>query len=143
MLSARPPIDRRALLARLARGSEAPLTTVVTSSRRLAHALMRAFTAQRVAQGALAWETPDILPFAAWVERFWDDALYSDLGGALPLLLAPAQEQLLWEECIRGGPRESLLSVGAAAEQAMGVDETWTYTYVRAVTQAMPRSASP
>lgn len=117
MPSASPPLDRRELFARLA-GSPGSLCTVVTSSRRLAQALARDFDGERMAAGAAAWETPDVIPFGAWVERFWDDALYSDLGASLPLLLEASQELSVWEDCLRAAQREGLLSPAAAAAQA-------------------------
>src|SRR6266480_1158058 len=87
------------LFQRLAEGHAARIT-VVTPNRRLAQALTAAFDAFQVAKGLTVWEAPDILPFGAFVERLWEDALYSELGDKLPLLLTPAQEQLLWQEVI-------------------------------------------
>src|SRR4029078_1079075 len=55
-------------------------------------------------QGLGQWEAPDILPFGAFVERLWEDSLYSPMGerrgSELPLLLTPAQEQHLWERIL-------------------------------------------
>src|SRR6266480_2546198 len=87
------------LFQRLAEGHAARIT-VVTPNRRLAQALTAAFDAFQVAKGLTVWEAPDILPFGAFVERLWEDALYSELGDKLPLLLTPAQERLLWQEVI-------------------------------------------
>jgi hypothetical protein len=64
-------------------------------------------------------EAPDILPFGAFVERLWEDALYSDLGGSLPLLLTEAQEQHLWEGILE---KSGLLIVPRAAAQCR---EAW------------------
>ena len=82
----------RDLFSRLAEGHAAGIT-VVTPNRRLAQELQRSFDALQIAKGLTSWEAPDILPFGAFVERLWEDALYSDLGEKLPLLLTPAQEQ--------------------------------------------------
>ncbi len=87
------------LFQRLAEGHAARIT-VVTPNRRLAQALTGEFDAFQIGKGLTVWEAPDILPFGAFVERLWEDALYSELGDKLPLLLTPAQEQLLWQEVI-------------------------------------------
>jgi probable DNA repair protein len=65
------------------------------------------------------WEAADILPFDAWVQRLWEDALYSEAGGTLPLLLTPAQEQAIWEGILQDA---QLLSVAQAARQCR---EAW------------------
>lgn len=137
MLSALPRIDRTALFGRLSRSPEKPLC-VVTSSRRLAQALRRDYDAFQAASGRTAWETADILSFGAWVERFWDDALYSDLGGDLPLLLSASQEGVLWEECIRASPRDVLLSLPAAASRAA---EAWDLVQEWRLAARLPATA--
>jgi len=75
--------------------------TVLTPNQRLAQALAREFDAAQVARGRSAWESADILPYAAFVGRCYEDALYSEIGSALPILLTPAQEHALWEDIIR------------------------------------------
>jgi probable DNA repair protein len=121
-------ISRAELFSRLAAGHAARVT-VVTPNRRLAQALHAGFAAERQSAGALAWETPDILPLAAFVARLWDDVLHSDLAPRLPALASPAQEQALWEEAIGGSKLGgSLLAVPAAAAQcsaAWGVVHGW------------------
>ena len=67
------------LFARLAEGHAARVT-VVTPNKRLSQALMAEFDEVQIAKGLTVWEAPDILPFGAFVERLWEDALYSDLG---------------------------------------------------------------
>ncbi|HET9578608.1 MAG TPA: PD-(D/E)XK nuclease family protein [Usitatibacter sp.] len=130
-------MDRGTLLARLAGGGEIPLT-VVTSSRRLAQALARGFDAAQAGAGAPAWATADILPFGAWIERFWQDALYSDVGGGLPLLLGAAAEQAVWEDCIHASHRDVLLSIPAAATEAM---EAWSLAHEWALAPRLSAAA--
>ena len=86
--------------------------TIVTPNKRLAQALMADFDLHQINRQLTVWEAPDILPFGAFVERLWEDALYSDLGEKLPLLLTPAQEQHLWEQIV--GHSNFLLKEGAA-----------------------------
>jgi probable DNA repair protein len=105
------PISKADLFARLAEG-QAARTTVVTPNRRLSQALMADFDAWQAAKGLAAWEAPDILPFDAYVQRLWEEALYSE--HELPLLLTPSQEQAIWEDVVRGA---NLLSVSETAAQ--------------------------
>ena len=106
------------LFARLAQGHAAGIT-VVTPNQRLAHALMLEFDDFQAGNGSSSWDAPDILPFGAFVERLWEDALYSDLGEKLPLLLTGAQEQHLWERILADS---GLLIVPQAATQCR---EAW------------------
>jgi ATP-dependent helicase/nuclease subunit B len=109
------PVSKSELFARLAEGHAARIT-VVTPNRRLAQELAREFDAGRIAAGKSVWETADILPLSAFVERLYEDALYSDLAAELPLLLTPAQEQAMWEAQIRASAwGEALLAVPQAA----------------------------
>src|SRR6185503_7016771 len=110
------------LFARLEQGHAAQVT-VVTPNKRLAQALMADFDLFQIDKQLTVWEAPDILPFGAFVERLWEDALYSDLGEKLPLLLTPAQEQHVWEEIIRGsGAGKDFLLKEPAAQQCR---EAW------------------
>lgn len=109
------PLRKTELLARLAAGHAARVS-VVTPNRRLAQELSREFDAIQMAQGLKVWEAADILPFSAFVERLYEDALYSDLEAKLPLLLTAAQQQALWEFAIRASKwGEALLAVPQAA----------------------------
>ncbi len=109
------PVRKADLLARLAAG-QATRVCVVTPNRRLAQELSREFDAGQSAKNLKVWETADILPFTAFVERLYEDALYSDLAAQLPLLLTTAQEQALWESTIRTSKwGEALLAVPQAA----------------------------
>ena len=110
------------LFERLAEGHAAGIT-VVTPNARLARALTRSFDDFQIARGLASWEAADILPFGAFVERLWEDALYGPVGEAsgerFPLLLTPAQEQHLWEAILA---ESGLLAVTQAAAQCR---EAW------------------
>ncbi len=106
-------LTKAELFARLEQGHAAQVT-VVTPNRRLAQSLMADFDAFQTEKNLTVWEAPDILPFGAFVERLWEDALYSDLGESLPLLLTPAQEQHLWQEILK--ELDFLLKDGAAQQ---------------------------
>src|SRR5690349_2883310 len=75
--------------------------TVVTPNRRLAQAVRARFDALQAQRGATAWESADILPFDAWLERLWDGLLYTAGPAGLPLLMSAHQEDALWDEALR------------------------------------------
>src|SRR5689334_12080237 len=93
------------LFARLAEGHAAGIT-VVTPNARLARELTAGFDEFQIGRNLASWEAADILPFSAFVERLWEDALYGPVGEtrgeSFPLLLTPAQEQHLWETILAG-----------------------------------------
>ena len=126
-VSRRPgSIAHEALLARLARGHGERLA-VITPSLRLAQALESDVDARQVAAGVAHWEAPDIFAFPLFVRRCYEEALYGPAGSGMPMLLAEAAAQLLWEESIRGSRwRDSLLSIPATAALAM---EAWSLAH--------------
>ncbi len=112
------PIPKKELLARLAGGLSAGIT-VVTPNIRLAQALAREFDDAQAAAGYESWETADILPLTALLQRLYEDALYSDLAPQVPLLLSQAQQAALWEGVIRASDAgEVLLAVPETAALA-------------------------
>jgi probable DNA repair protein len=112
------------LFARLAEGLVG-CVTVVTPNRRVAMALVREFDAAQAAHGRSAWESADILHYAAFVERCYEDALYSDAAPGLPVLLTPAQELALWEDIIRRSDAgDALLALPETATLAAGAWKT-------------------
>jgi probable DNA repair protein len=122
MSAALPELARDDLFARLAAGHAAQIT-VITPNRRLAQALGAEFDRGQLAASRAAWETADVLPYTAFVERLYDDALYSELASGLPLLLTPEQEQGLWEERVSGSASGAALL--AAAETAALARDAW------------------
>jgi ATP-dependent helicase/nuclease subunit B len=94
-----PFIASSELFGKLAEGAASGIT-VVTPNARLTGALLAEFDARQVASGLSVWQTPDILPFDAFVRRFWEDALHAEGEASVPLLLTSEQEQVLWEEVI-------------------------------------------
>src|SRR6266849_8414376 len=95
--AALPILRKSELFERLAEGRSAAVT-VVTPNKRLSHALMLEFDAFQIGKGLPVWEAPDILPFGAFVQRFYEDGLTADLSAALPMLLTPSQEEEVWKQ---------------------------------------------
>lgn len=75
-------------------------TTVVTPNRRLALALKNQFDHFQVTQKLSVWESADILPFSAFIERVYEGALYSASNRQYPVLLTATQVRALWESII-------------------------------------------
>ena len=98
--------------------------TVVTPNLRLAQELTREFDLFQLGRGLEVWNAPDILPFSAFVARAYEEAVYSEGGAALPLLLAPAEEQALWEDIL--GRSEESVRLLALAQAAAAARDAWT-----------------
>lgn len=107
---------------RLAIGLSAK-TTVVTPNRRLALALKNQFDHFQVTQKLSAWESADILPFSAFIERVYEGALYSASQTRFPALLTATQVRALWESIIAdSGVGKVLLAIPQTAKFA---HEAW------------------
>ena len=121
-------LSKAQLFSHLAQGLAGGVT-VVTPNQRLAQALAREFDADQSKKGQLAWESADILPYAAFVARCYEDALYSELAPDLPVPLTPAQELWLWEDIIRrsdaGGALLALPETAALAADAWKTAHAW------------------
>ena len=103
--------------------------TVVTVNKRLAGAARQTFEHAAMEGGLEAWPTPDVLPWATWVLRLWEEAVVS---GALPapeLLLTPQQEQHLWANIIAGytmdKPLQQVAGAARRAQEAWQLIQMW------------------
>ena len=130
MASAR--IRKQDLISELAAGSAAGLT-VLTPNRRLAQELAREFNAAQAKKDLAAWETADILPAGAFLERGYEEALTSEGGEGLAQLLAPAQEQALWESVLADS---GLLAIPAAAAQCA---DAWRLAHAWGIEKAIEK----
>ncbi|MGQ0653787.1 MAG: PD-(D/E)XK nuclease family protein [Betaproteobacteria bacterium] len=111
------------LFGRLA--GDAAALTVVTPNRRLAHALLAQYDAWQLARGREIWDAADIVPYAAFLQRNWEDAFYSDAGTTLPQLLAPAQEEQLWRQVVAGSGLIAVDETAARCREAWGLMHEW------------------
>ena len=117
-----PSIPLSDIFEDLAGGLQAGIT-VLTPNRRLARAVKSEFDRTCAARGMAAWDSADVLPFPAFIERLYREALHFGKAWALPVLLTPAQEQVLWENAINcSDTGRDLLDVGEAARLA---GEAW------------------
>jgi ATP-dependent helicase/nuclease subunit B len=90
--------------------------TVVVPSRQRAYAARLAFAAAQLDTGVRVWATPDILAVDAWLIREIEQ-LAATSGTALPRVLSPAEDWLLWRQCTNEATQDiELLNRGALAE---------------------------
>jgi probable DNA repair protein len=124
------------LLERLAEGHAARVT-VITPNRRLAQSLADDYARRQTAAGRAVWESPDILPYAALVERLYQDALYAQSATDALLLLGAEEEQCLWEDAVRGSEAGGALL--ALPETALLAREAWQLAHAYRLRDALAR----
>jgi probable DNA repair protein len=102
--------------------------TVVTANSRLSRKMRRDYDGGRQQQGLHVWESPDILPRGAWLERVWQECAYRDPFDT-PVLLSAVQEEALWEQSIGASSTTDVLldlpATVAAAAQAWSLVHAW------------------
>ena len=89
---------------------------VITATRRLARLLQEEHGRQQVADGCLAWPSPEI--------HAWHDWLSLCLAGAhdpaaLPTRINPQHSQILWERCLRKELGEDASGISAVARSCL------------------------
>ena len=90
--------------------------TIVCANVRLAHHFRHLYAQEQLRGNRRAWETPDILPWQAWLRRCWNSL--RERNGAGGLLLTGAQENVLWQHIIEQSDYgNSLLQVTSVAAQ--------------------------
>lgn len=115
-------MSRLALFERLAHAGSA---VVVTPNRRLARSLARDFDAWQAGRGQSVWETPDILPFGAFVGRLYDRILHDPSLRGMAWPTSAAQERALWESVIDA----SGLALATPAAAAALAAEAWALVH--------------
>lgn len=99
------------LFAGLAAGA-----TVVTANNRLAHQIALRWAERQRAQGRTVWESPDILPWSAFIVRTADAV--REAQGTRSAPLSATQERWLWADLVRGEDTGFLCSDSAFADLA-------------------------
>jgi ATP-dependent helicase/nuclease subunit B len=98
---------------------------VVTSNRRLARSLTAEFDQYQADRSRKMWETPQILPFVAFVAKLYDAAQHDPSLKGVQTPLTRVQERALWEAVV-GDSELGLLSSAAAAALAA---DAWTLAH--------------
>ena len=115
-----PQITPADVFVHLAHGLKSRVT-VITPNRRLSHSLKRDFDAFQIEGGREVWDTADILPISAFIERTYQEAVYSGEVTGLPALITASQEQVIWEDAVR----RSGIDLLAVAETAKVASDAW------------------
>ncbi len=104
--------------------------TVLTASRHLARHLADAYDRDRATRAG-CWPGADVLPYAAWLERTWEEGLDAGAweGEGPPMLLSATQETALWEGVVEeseaGGALLQLPAAARRAREAWGLLAAW------------------
>ena len=103
--------------------------TVVTGNKRLAGVTRQAFEQSAMGKGLEVWPTPDILPWTAWLQRAWEEAVVSGAATAPELLLTSQQEQRIWEdivtESVADQPLQQVTGTVRRAQEAWQLMQSW------------------
>ncbi len=103
--------------------------TVVTGNIRLAGVIRGMFEQQAVDRGEEVWPTPDVLPWSAWMQRTWEEAMVSGSTPTPHLLLSSPQERRVWEDIITseavGEPWEQVSGSVHRAQEAWQLMQSW------------------
>lgn len=110
--------------------------TVVTPNRRLALFIKGEYDAAQTARGNTLWPSADALPYAAFLERTWQEL---SLAGNGAMLLSPLQEIALWETVIESSRHAGLLLNPTAA--ARNAREAWLTQHAYAMDHPRHRAA--
>lgn len=98
--------------------------TIVTPTRRLGRSLQQQYISEQLSAEKEVWETPDILPWAAWILRSWDD--FAAQQEQVPFLLNSQQQQWVWQKIVSESSfAEGFLQPAAAATRAY---DAWKIT---------------
>jgi probable DNA repair protein len=112
------------LFPALARGA-----SLATVNRRLSRSFVHRYHLYAQAQGQTAWETPDVLPWKAWITRCMEQAVYHLPDKTHPLPLTQDQELVLWETLIRNSEQARgllhLSHTASLAAQAWVLYQHW------------------
>ena len=87
---------------------------VVTPNKRMARHLTALHDHEQRAAGHAVWAAPTILPWSAWLERLWLDALVAGCRPEPPRRVTPAQSAYLWSRLVAAESLPLLDERGAA-----------------------------
>ena len=85
---------------------------MITVNRRLSRYLTRRYNQRQIDAEKTVWETPDILPYDAWLGRIYDNTRHlfdKVMSGPLKIRLSPAQERYVWEQVIQSSESGNVL----------------------------------
>lgn len=75
-------------------------STVVTATRRLSRELQIRYSNMMATSDSRVWDSPDVLPWHAWLRRLWDEQILAHRG-PVPTLLSDTQARAWWEDAVQ------------------------------------------
>ncbi|MDT8364566.1 MAG: PD-(D/E)XK nuclease family protein [Nitrosomonas sp.] len=75
--------------------------TIVTGNQRLARVLHQHYNQSMIEAGHQAWQAADILPWNAWMQRMWQEAIVAKKTASDLFLLDPHQERQVWHQILQ------------------------------------------
>lgn len=92
--------------------------TVITATNRLARFFRNNYAEIQVEKGLQSWQTPDVLPWTAWLQRLW--AQQNMHNSCAFLLLNQHQQKLIWQGIIRSSAySRDILHINALVNEVM------------------------
>lgn len=92
--------------------------TLITPTGRLSRYLQHQYARRQLAAGRMCWETPEVLPWGGWLQKYLDELAMGQ--GTEHVLLGPHQQQFLWREVISRSPQgKRLLQPATTARETM------------------------
>ena len=111
--------------------------TVITGNKRLAGVTRQTFEQVAIDKGLEVWLTLDVLPWTAWLQRVWEEAVVSGAAPAPELLLTSQQEQRIWEdiitESVADQPLQQVTGTVRRVQKAWQLMQSWRLSLNEAV----------
>lgn len=103
-------------------------TLLLTANKRQSAYFRGLYESAQLAAGRAAWDTPRILPWQAWLQNCWEEALLVSTQ-PLPVVLSQTQENYLWQSIIReslgDNPLQQFKATVRKAGQAWQLLQQW------------------
>ncbi|WP_372522426.1 PD-(D/E)XK nuclease family protein [Sulfuricaulis sp.] len=116
--------------------------SLLVASQRQVRTLQIAYARRMLDEERLAWQSPDLLTWNAWLERYWDEFTAPSLAKeqlVTRTLLSPVQEAMLWESVIGDSSfGDGLLQTSATAQT---VQDAWRLSWEWTIPLPLPDAA--
>jgi len=113
--------------------------SLLVASQRQARTLQIAYASRMLEEERLAWQSPDLLTWNAWLERYWDEFTAPSLAKeqlVTRTLLSPVQEAMLWESVIGDSSFGDRLLQSSATAQT--VQDAWRLSWEWTIPLPLP-----
>src|SRR3990167_2011377 len=98
--------------------------TILTPNRRLSAVLKKEYANWQQTNGKKTWETPDILPYTAWLQRLWESFTLMHMEPH-PILLNSLQENSIWHTILALGEKTKNNTLLHISETVKSIQTAW------------------